>query len=47
MSAEEVKVLEENEEDLVDYEEEEGALADDKAAGAKVKEVKKWVFLLT
>lgn len=42
MSAEEAKaVIEENEEEFVDYEEEEGDVAADKAAGAKVKEVKK------
>jgi len=47
MSTEEQKVvLEENEEELVDYEEEEGAAVEaDKAAGTKVKEVKKGSYV--
>lgn len=46
MSAEEAKaVIEENEEEFVDYEEEEGDVAADKAAGAKVKEVKKGSYV--
>jgi hypothetical protein len=40
MSEEAKPVVEENEEEFVDYEEEEADTAD-KAAGAKVKEVKK------
>jgi len=47
MSTEEAKVVvEENEEELVDYEEEEAGTAEgDKASGAKVKEVKKGSYV--